>query len=94
MLAILIMFPIQEQRPAPHFPTVQSILTLITRRDVLLPSVLNAILEYVIFGVALGVVFGIVLDNMGFVAIGIGAGLTLGVAIGTAMQERHNEDGA
>lgn len=54
MLAILVVLPIKEQRRDPHLPTVQSILTLITRRDVLLPSALNAILEYVIFGVTLG----------------------------------------
>ncbi len=47
-----------------------------------------------IFGVPLGVVFGIALDNMGFMAIGIGAGLTFGAAIGTAMQGRHKKDGA
>jgi hypothetical protein len=41
----------------------------------------------------LGVVFGVALGNMAFMAIGIGAGMTLGLSIGTAMQERHKEDG-
>jgi hypothetical protein len=47
-----------------------------------------------IFGAALGLVFGIALDNMAFMAIGVGTGLTLALSIGTAMQERHGEDEA
>ena len=47
-----------------------------------------------IFGAALGIVFGVALDNMAFMPIGIGAGLTLGLSIGTAVQERQKGDGA
>jgi predicted outer membrane lipoprotein len=47
-----------------------------------------------ILGAAFGIVFGVALDNMAFMAIGVGAGLTLALSIGTAMQERQKEDGA
>jgi F0F1-type ATP synthase assembly protein I len=45
-----------------------------------------------IFGVALGIVFGAVLDNMGFMSIGIGAGMCIGMAIGAAQDRREAED--
>ena len=45
-----------------------------------------------IFGVALGIVFGAVLDNMGFMSIGIGAGMCIGMAIGSAKDRREAED--
>jgi hypothetical protein len=45
-----------------------------------------------LFGSALGVVLGLALDNMAFMAIGVGTGLTMGLSIGTALQEGHKED--
>ena len=47
-----------------------------------------------ILGAGLGIVFGVALDNMAFMAVGVGAGLTLALSVGTAMQERQKEDGA
>ena len=45
-----------------------------------------------IFGVALGIAFGVVLDNMGLMSIGIGAGMCIGLAIGTSMDRREAEE--
>ena len=61
--------------------------------------------NYVSRGLAIGLVigagFGIALsaatDNPGLLAIGIGCGISLGVAIGSSLQRRHEgegEDGA
>jgi hypothetical protein len=46
-----------------------------------------------IFGTALGVVFGVALNNMGFMAIGIGAGMCIGLAIGASLEQRRKEGG-
>jgi len=45
-LAILIVLPAREERRPPQRPSVGSIGSLITRRDVLLPSLLNAVNQY------------------------------------------------
>jgi MFS family permease len=46
LFAILILLPVQEQRRPPKRPSVGGIGRLVTRRDVLLPSVLAAISQY------------------------------------------------
>ena len=45
-LAILIVLPAREGRRPPQQPSVRAIGSLITRRDVLLPSLLNAVNQY------------------------------------------------
>lgn len=45
-LAILIVLPTREKRRPPQQPSVGAIGSLITRRDVLLPSLLNAVNQY------------------------------------------------
>jgi predicted MFS family arabinose efflux permease len=45
-LAILIMLPVHEHRRLPQRPSVQNIGTLLIRRDVLLPSLLNGVIQY------------------------------------------------
>lgn len=42
----------------------------------------------VAFGLILGAAMGLALDNMAFV----GAGLPIGVALGVALQRRHEQD--
>jgi MFS family permease len=46
LLAILILLPVQEQRRPPKRPSPGGIGRLVTRRDVLLPSVLAAVSQY------------------------------------------------
>jgi DHA1 family multidrug resistance protein-like MFS transporter len=70
MLAILVVLPIKEQRRDPQ-------------RDVLLPSALNAILEYVIFGVTLGFL-PILANQLGATDVIQGILVTMNIAVFTA----------
>jgi MFS family permease len=53
-LAILVLLPAQEKARPPQQPSVAGIGKLITRRDVLLPSLLNAINQYANWAVTFG----------------------------------------
>ncbi|HSV85082.1 MAG TPA: MFS transporter [Levilinea sp.] len=44
--AVLLLLPVREPSRAIHAPTVDSIVRLVTRRDVLLPSLLSAVAQY------------------------------------------------
>ena len=45
------------------------------------------------FGVPLGVLFGIILDNMGFMGIGLPIGIPIGLAIGTLLDKKAADEG-
>ena len=45
------------------------------------------------FGVPLGVLFGIILDNMGFIGIGLPIGIPIGLAIGTLLDKKAADEG-
>jgi len=45
------------------------------------------------FGVPLGVLFGIILDNMGFIGIGLPIGIPIGLAIGTVLDKKAADEG-
>ncbi len=45
-----------------------------------------------IFGAPLGIFLGIVLDNMGFIGVGAGFGLSVGLAISAAAELRRSAD--
>ena len=53
-LSIVIILLIPEQHRAPKRPTISGIVTLITRRDVLLPSLLDAVVQYIVWGATFG----------------------------------------
>ena len=44
-----------------------------------------------VLGAGWGVVLSAALDNPAFIAIGVGCGISLGLAIGTSLQRRHEE---
>jgi F0F1-type ATP synthase assembly protein I len=44
-----------------------------------------------ILGGAFGILYGILLDNMAFMAIGVGGGLVIGLSVGTALEARKKE---
>jgi len=54
VLALLLMIPAPETRRSPKRPSLQSLLTLVTRKDVLLPSLLSMIVLYVVWGLSYG----------------------------------------
>ena len=55
VLAVLFVFPIREEKPhQPQRPSVAGIGGLITRRDVLLPSLLTAVTQYANYAVSFG----------------------------------------
>ncbi len=54
VLALLLMIPAPETRRPPTRPGLQSLLRLITRKDVLLPSLLSMIVLYVVWGLSYG----------------------------------------
>ena len=45
------------------------------------------------FGVPIGVSIGVVLDNMGFIGVGLPLGMVIGMAVGSAMDKRAAEEG-
>ncbi|MCB9420195.1 MAG: hypothetical protein H6667_10335 [Ardenticatenaceae bacterium] len=45
-----------------------------------------------LFGSAVGIVLGIAMDNMAFMAIFTGGGLTLGVALGSGLEQLNRKD--
>jgi MFS family permease len=53
-LAIVMVLPSQEQRRPPKAPSVQRIGRLVTRRDVLLPSLLSAVNQYATWATTFG----------------------------------------
>lgn len=56
VLAVLIVIPIREKPHQPQHPSVAGIGGLITRRDVLLPSLLTAVTQYANYAVSFGFV--------------------------------------
>jgi DHA1 family multidrug resistance protein-like MFS transporter len=54
VLSMLVMIPVKERRRPPQRPTMQSLVTLIFRRDVLLPSLLDAVVQYAVWGATFG----------------------------------------
>jgi len=54
VLAVLFVFPIREKPHQPQRPSVAGIGGLITRRDVLLPSLLTAVTQYANYAVSFG----------------------------------------
>lgn len=53
-LAILVVLPAREVRRPPRKPSVRSLATLITRRDVLLPSLLSLVAQYATWATTFG----------------------------------------
>jgi len=53
-LAALVMLSAREQRLPPKTPSLDRLGRLVTRRDVLLPSLLSAVAQYVAWGVSFG----------------------------------------
>lgn len=53
-LSLLVFWIVKEQRPRPVIPTPQSIVRLVTRRDVLIPSLLSAVGQYATYSATYG----------------------------------------
>ncbi len=53
-LALVVFMMVKEQRRRPLTPSPQSIVTLVTRRDVLLPSLLSAVSQYATYAATYG----------------------------------------
>jgi len=93
-LAIMIVLPIRERRRTPQMPSVRGIGRLVLRRDVLYPSLLNAVSQYSNWAVTFGFL-PILAKQLGatdivqsiLVAMNIGL-VTLGSLTTTAMVRR------
>jgi hypothetical protein len=44
------------------------------------------------FGIPMGIILGVILDNMGFITLGMPLGLGIGIAIGTMMDQKAAEN--
>jgi len=94
LLSILLIIPAKEERQPSNRPTIQKLVALVTRRDVLLPSILGAIVQYAVWGTTFGF-FPILVRQLGasevtqslFVTMNI-AVVMLGNLIVTALVQR------
>ncbi len=81
-LAIVIVFPSQEQRRPPRAPSVQSIGRLVTRRDVLLPSLLSAVNQYATWATTFGFL-PIIAQQLGATGVTQSILVTMSIAVVT-----------
>jgi len=81
-LAILVMLWVKEERRPPKQPSVQDVTRLITRRDVLLPSLICAVLQYAIWSSTFGFSANLA-RNLG--ATDVALGLMVSMNIGVVM---------
>lgn len=81
-LAIVMMLFIKEQRRPPKQPSVKDVTRLITRRDVLLPSLLCAVLQYAIWSSTFGFTPNLA-RNLGAtdVALGLMVSMNIGLVL-------------
>lgn len=82
-LAALFILPAQETRHAPIRPSAGGIVGLMRRRDVLLPALLNAIIQYVIWTTSYGFV-PLLAKQLGAGDVFIGLLVTLNLGVVTA----------
>lgn len=75
----------------------QQIIKLVQKHLKLVPKnyylVLGMSIGMAAFGIPLGVTFGIVLENMGFIGIGLPIGLGVGMAIGASLDKKAESEG-
>lgn len=67
-LAALVVLPVAEERRAPRRPSWRALGALIVRRDVLLPTLLAVLAQYVTWATAFGFI-AIIADRMGATAV-------------------------
>ena len=80
LLSILMIIPAQEDRQPPKRPTFQKLVTLVTRRDVLLPSILSAIVQYAIWTTTFGF-FPILIRQLGASEVTQSLFVTMNIAL-------------
>ncbi len=80
VLSALILLPIPEQVRPVVTPSVRSIKTIVSRRDVLLPSLLQTVGQHAVWGIALGFV-AILARSMGASNVGQSGLMSLNLAL-------------
>ena len=80
VLALLLTIPAPEMRRPPKRPSLQSLLKLVTRKDVLLPSLLSMIVLYVVWGLSYGF-FPILAKQIGASEVTLSALVSMSVFI-------------
>lgn len=80
VLALLLMIPAPETRRPPKRPSLQSLFTLVTRKDVLLPSLLSMIVLYVVWGLSYGF-FPLLAKQLGASEVTLSALVSMSIVI-------------
>jgi MFS family permease len=81
-LAVLVMLLVREERRTVKQPSFKAVTTLITRRDVLLPSLLCAVLQYAIWSSTFGFSPNLARDlGASDVALGLLTSMNIGVVL-------------
>ncbi len=81
--AALFVLPAKETPRAPNRPSVRGIATLVSRRDVLLPALLSAVIQYVIWTTSYGFI-PLLAKRLGAGDVFIGLLVTLNLGVVTA----------
>ena len=79
-LAVLVMIPVKEVRQRANHPSPRQIFRLITRQEVLLPSLLNAVTQYASWAVTFGFL-PIVAKTLGATDVDLSMLITLNVVL-------------
>lgn len=82
LLAALLLVPIGEARRAPYAPSAQSIGALLRRRDVLLPTLLSTLSQYVLWSTSFGF-FAVLAKQLGATSITQGMIVTVHIVLAT-----------
>ena len=82
LLAALLIFPIGETRRASHAPSTSSIIALLRRRDVMLPTILSTLSQYVLWSTSFGFI-AVLAKQFGATSVGQGMIVTLHIVLAT-----------
>jgi MFS family permease len=82
LVAATLILPIGETRRAPHAPSAQSIGALLRRRDVVLPTLLSTLSQYVLWSTSFGF-FTVLAKQLGATSVMQGMIVTLHIVLAT-----------
>ena len=82
LFAALLIFPIGETRRASHAPSTSSIIALLRRRDVMLPTILSTLSQYVLWSTSFGFI-AVLAKQFGATSVGQGMIVTLHIVLAT-----------
>ncbi len=82
LFAALLILPIGETRRASHAPSASSIVALLRRRDVMLPTILSTLSQYVLWSTSFGFI-AVLAKQFGATSVGQGMIVTLHIVLAT-----------